>query len=114
LKIELTFTGRDIEGGQAERGDSDAGLARRILEGDKNAWGKFFDRYSHWTYRFAYWHLNRNRADAEDLCSDIMLSAAKDIVRFDPNRGDLDAWMFGLARNRLSHFCRSRKIELPI
>ena len=100
--------------GSVDVADSDEALARLIAAGDTDAWDRFFDRYSSWVYRFAYRHLNGNHADAEDLCSDIMLSAAKSIGKFDSRRGDLDAWVFGLARHRLSRFCRSRRIELPL
>lgn len=93
---------------------SDQALARKIAAGDLDAWDRFFDRYSSWSYSFAYRHLNSNHADAQDLCSDIMLTAAKSIGSFDFKRGCLDAWLHGLARNRLCHFCRSRRIELPL
>ncbi len=93
---------------------SDQELAHKIADGDIDAWDRFFDRYSSWSYNFAYRHLNSNHADAQDLCSDIMLTAAKSIGGFDFKRGCLDAWLHGLARNRLCHFCRSRRIELPL
>lgn len=114
LKIELTFARHCEKPGRIYEADSDKLMAARIAGGDKAAWGWFFDHYSPWAYRYAYWSLNQNKADAEDLCSDIMLSAAKSIGTFDSRRGDLDAWVHGLARKRLAHFCRSRKIELPI
>lgn len=92
----------------------DEALARAIAAGDTDAWDRFFDRYSPWVYRFAYAHLNGNHADAEDLCSDVMLTAAKSIGKFDPQRGELDLWLRGVARHRLARFCRSRRIELPL
>lgn len=94
--------------------ESDHALARKIAAGDTDAWSRFFDRYSSWAYRFAYRHLDGNYADAEDLCSDILLTAARSIAKFDPRRGDLDAWLLGLARHRVSRFCRSRRIHLPL
>lgn len=100
--------------GQAEVTDTGEALARMIAAGDTDAWDRFFDRYSPWVYRFAYAHLSGNRADAEDLCSDIMLTAAKSIGKFDPKRGELDQWVHGVARHRLARFCRSRRIELPL
>ncbi|MBE9566795.1 MAG: RNA polymerase sigma factor, partial [Proteobacteria bacterium] len=89
----------------------DAALARRIAERDVAAWETIFDQYAPWAYRFAYHHLNGNHADAEDLCSDILMTAARSIKHFDPRRGDLDAWIRGLARHRLSRFCRQRRRE---
>ena len=88
-------------------------LAREIAAGDTNAWARFFDRYFTWTYRFAYRHLNSNRADAEDLCSDILMTAARSIRQYNSTRGALDVWLLGIARHRLARFCRNRRMEVP-
>lgn len=92
---------------------SDADIAKQIANGDTQAWNQFFTRYSVWVYRFAYYHLNRNHADAEDLCSDILLAAAKSIHNYDPVRGSMDFWMLGLAKHRLYRFCKMRSREIP-
>jgi RNA polymerase sigma-70 factor (ECF subfamily) len=104
--------------GAAKRAPSGAGddtaVARRIAGGDVAAWGAFFDRCAPWAYRFAYHHLAGNHADAEDLCSDIMMAAARSIGRYDGKRGTLDVWLLGLARHRLARFCRRRRVEMPL
>ncbi len=92
----------------------DAAIAHRIAGGDVAAWGAFFERYAPWAYRFAYHHLDGNHADAEDLCSDIMMVAAQSIGRYDSRRGGFDVWLLGLARHRLARFCRRRRIEMPL
>ncbi len=114
MEIPVTLNGQRLAEEQAEATDTGEALARRIAMGDTDAWDVFFDTYSPWVYRFAYAHLNGNRADAEDLCSDIMLTAAKSIGKFDPKRGELDLWVRGVARHRLARFCRSLRIELPL
>lgn len=92
----------------------DQEMVRNIQAGNQEAWRCFFDRFSPWVYRFAYWHLNSNHADAEDLCSDIMLTAVNCIHQYNAKRGDLDSWVYGIARHRLSKYCRSKNRELPI
>lgn len=114
LEVDMTMSQQRQAAGAADTMSIDEALALSIAAGDTDAWDRFFDRYSSWVYRFAYHHLNGNHADAEDLCSDIIITASKSISKFDPERGNLDAWLHGLARNRLSRFCRSRKIELPL
>jgi len=94
--------------------DPDASLARRIVAGDVAAWEGFFDRYAPWAYRFAYHHLRGNTADAEDLCSDILMVAARSIGTYDARRGSIDVWLLGLARHRLARFCRRRRLEVPL
>lgn len=114
LETEVILNRRHRVEAQAEATDTGEALARMIAAGDMDAWDRFFDLYSSWVYRFAYTHLSGNRADAEDLCSDIMLTAAKSIGKFDPGRGELDLWVRGVARHRLARFCRGRRIELPL
>lgn len=58
--------------------------------------------------------MNCNHADAEDLCSIIMIAAARSIGKFNSKKGSLDAWMFGLARKRLAQFCRDRRMHFPL
>ncbi|MHB0997946.1 MAG: RNA polymerase sigma factor [Armatimonadota bacterium] len=94
--------------------DQDQALVKAMSDGDRNAWNSFFDRFSGWTYRFAYYHLNRNHADAEDLCSDILLAAVRDIKKYDATRGSLDVWLLGIARHRLSRFCRRRHKDISL
>jgi RNA polymerase sigma-70 factor (ECF subfamily) len=93
--------------------EQDADLAWRIARGDVLAWEAFFHQYAPWAYRFAYHHLSGNQADAEDLCSEIMLTAARAIGGYSPERGSLDVWLLGVARHRLARFCRRRRIEAP-
>jgi RNA polymerase sigma-70 factor, ECF subfamily len=107
LKIELTFA-RIFSRSLQTHNLSDIELARFVLNGDKNAWEMFYVRYSNWCYRFAYWHLNANLADAEDLCSEILIEAARNIGSYQASKGDLDGWMHGLAQNQLAHFCKKR------
>jgi RNA polymerase sigma-70 factor (ECF subfamily) len=93
--------------------EGEAELARAIVRGDGAAWERFFDAYSPWAYRFAYHHLEGSRADAEDLCSDILMTAARSLRTFDPRRGTLDLWMLGLARRRLARFCHRLRRQAP-
>ena len=98
----------------AESHDGDEALARRIAAGDTDAWDGFFEHYAPWAYRFALRHLAGNHADAEDLCSDILMTAARSMKQFHRARGTLDAWLLGVARYRLARFCRRRRLELPL
>lgn len=110
-EASLTMPRADLSAGEQS---VDAEVARRIAAGNTDEWDRFFDRYSPWAYNFAYRHLDCNHADAEDLCSDIMMSAARSIRKYDADRGSLDVWMHGLARHRLAHFCRKRRFDLPL
>jgi RNA polymerase sigma-70 factor (ECF subfamily) len=114
MELEIALGQQRVLGEKRQTMEQDELLAHAIARGDTEAWDGFFARYAPWAYRFAFRHLRGNTADAEDLCSDIMLTVAKSIARFDARRGDLDAWVSGLARHQLSRFCRSRHLEDPL
>jgi len=99
--------------GAAEPANPDDMLAKAVAGGDTDAWERLFDRFLHWAYRFAYYHLGQNKADAEDLCSDILHAAARSIGGYNANRGSLDIWMLGVARHCLIRLYRRRRIEIP-
>jgi RNA polymerase sigma-70 factor (ECF subfamily) len=113
MQHEIGTWVRNMAVAKLETPDCDTALARRISGGDVQAWDEFFNRYSGWAYRFAYGHLNGNHADAEDLCSDILMVAAGSIGKYDATRGSLDVWLLGIARHRFARFCRRRHLELP-
>jgi RNA polymerase sigma-70 factor (ECF subfamily) len=103
---------QDVSGETAVNNADDA-LANRISSGDTESWQTFFGRFSTWTYRFAHFHLRASRADAEDLTSEILLTAVQSIRQFDSRRGSLDLWLLGIARHCLARFCRRRRLEVP-
>lgn len=93
---------------------ADTELVRMLKAGEKSAWADFHHRFFRWTYRFAYYHLGRSHSDAEDLSSEILLAAVRNIDRFDATKGDLDAWLLGIAKHSLGHYCRRRRREIPM
>lgn len=113
MEFDLSMDRERPLAGSSDACRSDAELAKRISSGDADAWDLFFDRYSEWAYRFAYYHLNRNNADAEDLCSEILMTAVGSIEKFDVTRGTLDMWLLGIARHHLAQFYRRRR-ETPM
>jgi RNA polymerase sigma-70 factor, ECF subfamily len=102
------------QSGLPDEASRDQQLAAAIAAGDTAAWETFFTGYSPWVYRFAYHHLSGNQADAEDLCSDILLTAARAIKGYNRARGSLDMWLLGIARHRLSRFCKERRLHRPL
>ena len=50
-----------------------------------------------------------NRATAEDLAQEAMVSAYRSYDSFDPARSSLATWVFVIARNRLKNYYRDRR-----
>ena len=54
----------------------------------------------------------RNRADAEDLCSDVFEKVQRKLAEFDPAKASVSTWIFTITRNTvIDHYRRSKPTE---
>lgn len=83
-----------------ETGLTDDGLLRRMLAGDEDAFTLLYRRRHPAIYRFAL-HMSGNAAIAEDVTQEVFMTLIRDTERFDPARGTLGGFLFGIARNHL-------------
>jgi RNA polymerase sigma-70 factor (ECF subfamily) len=79
---------------------TDDGLVRRVLAGDEDAFGLLYKRRHPSIYRFAL-HMSGNMAVAEDVTQEVFMTLIRDAGRFDPSRGSVAGFLFGVARNHL-------------
>jgi len=79
---------------------TDDGLVRRVLAGDEEAFGLLYRRRHPSIYRFAL-HMSGNAAVAEDVTQEVFMTLIRDAGRFDPARGTVAGFLFGVARNHL-------------
>ena len=79
---------------------TDDGLVRRVLAGDEEAFGLLYKRRQPSIYRFAL-HMTGNSAVAEDVTQEVFMTLIRDAGRFDPARGTVAGFLFGVARNHL-------------
>src|SRR3954469_20506643 len=88
----------------------DTELLAAALTGDGEAFGAFYRRH---VRRIAAFHLARTHhaQDAADLTAETFAVALEALDRFDPGRGEPIGWLFGIARNRLSHARRRGAVE---
>ena len=78
-------------------------LARR----DRAAWGALYDAHLHEIFAFVSHLMEGDRSSCEDLNQEVWLQAISSIERFDPDKGELRDWLFGIARRRVAlHFRR--------
>lgn len=64
-------------------------------------------------YRYLYLRLN-DRLIAEDLTSKTFLNALERQHQYDPERGNWQQWVIGIAKNRLIDYWRMEKIPLSL
>jgi RNA polymerase sigma-70 factor (ECF subfamily) len=80
--------------------------------GDENAFTTLYRRRQGALYRFAL-HMSGCQAAAEDVTQEVFVKLMCEPDRFDPERGSLAAYLYGIARNqvwRTSHEAkRSRR-----
>jgi RNA polymerase sigma-70 factor (ECF subfamily) len=79
---------------------TDDGLIRRMIAGDEEAFTLLYRRRHPSIYRFAL-HMSGNAAVAEDVTQEVFMTLVRDAKRFDPSRGTLGGFLFGVARNHL-------------
>jgi RNA polymerase sigma-70 factor (ECF subfamily) len=79
---------------------SDAELLRLMLAGDSMAFASLYDRHQACIYRFAL-RMTDSDAMAGDVTHDVFLALVRDGNQFDPERGTLGAYLYGIARNRI-------------
>jgi len=79
--------------------DADAGLIRRILNGDEIALAALYDRYGRLVYSVSL-RILRDTGAAEEVLQDIFHLLWRIAGSFDLTRGSLSSWLMVMARNR--------------
>lgn len=79
---------------------TDDGLLRRMVAGDEAAFTLLYRRKHPAIYRFAL-HMSGSPETAEDVTQEVFMVLIREPRRFDPEKGNLTAFLFGIARNHL-------------
>ncbi|HEY7431512.1 MAG TPA: RNA polymerase sigma factor [Streptosporangiaceae bacterium] len=96
-----THPGRHADAASSQRDDArDIELSLR----DPARFGVIFDRYFAEIYGYAAKRAGRDVAD--DIAAETFLTAFWARPRFDPGRGTVKAWLYGIATNQLSAYRR--------
>jgi RNA polymerase sigma-70 factor (ECF subfamily) len=104
---------RDIHSRKAAAQDRD--LAQRLREGNHAAHGELCDRFGAVLHGFAAHRLGGDQESAEDVMVQTLVEVTQNIERFDPSRGGLAAWVYGIARRKIQDARRRarRKKSVP-
>jgi RNA polymerase sigma-70 factor, ECF subfamily len=86
--------------GAKEMEQTDDGLLRRMSVGDEDAFTLLYRRKHPVIYRFAL-HMAGNAEIAEDVTQEVFMTLIRHPKRFDPAKGNLSSFLFGIARNHL-------------
>jgi RNA polymerase sigma-70 factor (ECF subfamily) len=88
---------------------SDPDLLRQMMDGDEDAFTQLFRRRQAGVYRFAL-QMSGSPTLAEDVTQEVFIVLMRDAGRYDPDRGSLSAYLYGIARN---HVLRKLEQDRP-
>ena len=89
-------------------------LLRRAGKGDEEAFTLLYRRHQAALYRFAV-RVSGNAWAAEEIVQDVFMTLMRDPKKYDPARGTLGGFLYGVTRNRvLKHLERSPQREVPL
>lgn len=92
---------------------SDAELLRLTLAGDESAFTALFRRRQAGVYRFAL-HMSGSEALAEDVVQEAFIVLIRDGRNFDPSRGSVAAYLYGIARNHVLRAFERERALVPL
>jgi RNA polymerase sigma-70 factor (ECF subfamily) len=89
----------------------DRGLAKRLKEGETTALQELYSATFAPLYRFAYFQAQGDHEVAQEIVHDAFLEAVRSISNYLPDKGSLQAWLCGIARNRVRALRREQDSE---
>ncbi len=83
-----------------------------VTRGELDAFTKLYDMYLERIYRFVYYRLPHKEI-AEDITSDVFVSALEKIASYNPNKASFATWLYTIARNKIiDHARKSKPVEI--
>ena len=90
---------------------TDDALIRRLRSGDEAAFTALYREHQAEIYRFAL-HMSGSHSIAEEVTQESFLALIREPQRFDPTRGPVLAYLFGIARNQVHRALeRDRRLQ---
>jgi RNA polymerase sigma-70 factor (ECF subfamily) len=87
-------------------------VAQGLRAGKTEAWQALYDAYAERVWRAVARVLGPDSADVADVVQETMIAAAHSAATFDPRRGPLWCWLWGIARRKAAlHFRKQERID---
>ena len=85
---------------QIESQGRDDALLKRSAKGDERAFTELYHQHQPPLFRFAL-RMTGNTWAAEEIVQDVFMMLVREPGKYDPSRGTLGAFLYGVARNRI-------------
>jgi len=92
---------------------SDHDLVRRMRDGDEEAFIRIYRDRRNAIHSFAL-QMSGSPAIAEDVTQEVFLAFMRDVEKYDPARGSLSAYLYGIARNISLDFLKRGRADVPM
>jgi RNA polymerase sigma-70 factor (ECF subfamily) len=93
--------------------ETDNELFVRLRAGDESAFVALYRRRQGAIYRFVL-HMSRSPAVAEDVTQEVFVALLRDACGYDPDRGTLSGYLFGIARKLLLRQIERGRVDVPL
>src|SRR5215469_9212528 len=93
--------------------DSDEDLLLRIRSGDEEAFLGVYRRRQGAIYRFVL-HMSGSATVAEDITQEVFLALLRSECGYDPDRGTLSGYLFGIARKLVLRQVERGRVDVPL
>jgi RNA polymerase sigma-70 factor (ECF subfamily) len=97
----------------AEAPSADQELLRQLAKGNEAAFLSLYERYQGPLYRFVL-HMSGNAATAEEVTQEVFMLLMKKPKGYEPEKGSLAGYLFGIARNLARRAMQKTRLDLPI
>lgn len=97
----------------ADAASDDQQLLRQLAKGNQAAFNTCYERYQGPIYRFA-WHMSGNQTTAEEVTQEVFLRLIHQPRKFDPAKGTLAGYLFGIARNVMRRQMATSFLDVPL
>ena len=92
---------------------SDDDLLRLMIAGDEDAFTELYRRRQGGVYRFAL-HMSGSETIAEDVTQEVFIVLMREAHNYDPQRGSLPAYLYGISRNHVLRRLERDRLFVPI
>jgi RNA polymerase sigma-70 factor, ECF subfamily len=92
---------------------SDEELFRLMRKGNQQAFAELYERREPGLYRYAL-YMCGSETIAEETAHEVFVQLMNARMNFDDQRGTLEGWMFGVARNLVRAALRKSRVEEPV
>jgi RNA polymerase sigma-70 factor (ECF subfamily) len=91
---------------------SDYDLLRLVRAGDEDAFTALYRRRQGGIYRFAL-QMSGSRSIAEDVTQEVFMTIVRESEGYDPARGSLAGYLYGIARNHVLRRLERERLFVP-